>query len=74
MLRRLGFILRTDECNAQICIVEKVILMVLGRIKGKEAILRCRKASLKTVGIIPVRTDEGLSPVPMQSRDRGLRK
>lgn len=74
MLRGLGFILRTEECRVQICIVEKVTLVALERIKGRETILRGRKTNLKTVGIIPMRMDEGLSPVPMERRDRGFRK
>lgn len=74
MLRRLGSVLRTDECHVQICIVEKVTLVALGGIKGRETILRGRKTNVKTVGIIPMRMDEGLNPVPMESRDRGLRK
>lgn len=36
--------------------------------------LRGSKASLKIIGIIPLGTDEGLSPMPVERRDRGPRK
>lgn len=35
--------------------------------------LRGSKASLKIIGVIPLGTDEGLSPTPVECRDRGPR-
>ena len=46
-LRTLGFILRLDEADVQIGIVEKITLVALRGMKRREDLLRSRKTSVK---------------------------